>query len=150
MAEKLTTEKGDIKYKICIECEIEKPLTVKFFDIWYKSSKGKDPRYSNSCKTCRCKGATIIRKYKINNPLPDNYDCPICNKNEKQILEETGAYQHSNVNRSLFNVDHDHKTGKVRGWVCTYCNNMLARSRDNPETLINGAKYLKEKIWQTN
>ena len=65
-------------------------------------------------------------------------------ENEEQILEETGSYQHSSVNRSLFNVDHDHKTGKVRGWICTYCNNMLARSRDNPETLRNGAKYLEE------
>ena len=88
--------------------------------------------------------AKIIKEYKMNNPLPNNYDCPICNKNEEQILEETGSYQHSSVNRSLFNVDHDHKTGKVRGWICTYCNNMLARSRDNPETLRNGAKYLEE------
>ena len=53
--------------------------------------------------------------------------------------------QHSNVNRSLFNVDHDHKTGEVRGWICTYCNNMIARARDNAEILRNGAKYLEEK-----
>tara|TARA_B100000780_G_C20762006_1_gene302667 strand:- start:30 stop:473 length:444 start_codon:yes stop_codon:yes gene_type:complete len=141
---------GNLKTKKCVECNISKPLSLEHFEIWYRSSAGREPRHANSCKVCRKKGMIIIKEWKKNNPLPDNYDCPICNKNEKQILEETGAYQHSNVNRSLFNVDHDHKTGKVRGWVCTYCNNMLARSRDNPETLINGAKYLKEKIWQTN
>ena len=133
-----------MKTKVCVECKQEKELSIEYFEIWYRSSTGKDPRYANSCKVCRRKSGNIIKEYKMNNPLPDNYDCPICNKNEEQILEETGSYQHSSVNRSLFNVDHDHKTGKVRGWICTYCNNMLARSRDNPETLRNGAKYLED------
>ncbi len=49
------------------------------------------------------------------------------------------------LKRTLFNVDHDHKTNKVRGIICTYCNNMIARSRDNPKILRNGAKWLEEK-----
>ena len=38
----------------------------------------------------------------MSNPLPNNYDCPICNKNEEQILEETGSYQHSSVNKQKY------------------------------------------------
>ena len=41
-------------------------------------------------------------------------------------------------------VDHDHKTGKIRGLLCNMCNKMLGCARDNTETLIRGAKYLKE------
>ena len=40
-------------------------------------------------------------------------------------------------------VDHDHRTGKVRGLLCRTCNWMLGSARDKPDTLIAGAKYLK-------
>lgn len=39
-------------------------------------------------------------------------------------------------------VDHDHKTGKVRGLLCTRCNTLLGMSRDNPDILVNAIKYL--------
>ena len=133
-----------MKTKVCVECGLEKELTIENFEIWYRSSAGKEPRYANSCKVCRKKSVMIIQEYKKHNPLPDNYECPICNKNEEEILKETGAYQHG-IKKGIFNVDHNHKTGEVRGRICTYCNNMIARARDNAEILRNGAKYLEEK-----
>jgi len=40
--------------------------------------------------------------------------------------------------------DHDHVTGKFRGWICERCNFSLGHAKDNPETLEKMAKYLRE------
>ena len=39
--------------------------------------------------------------------------------------------------------DHNHKTGKFRGWICTKCNITLGFVDDNPELLILLADYLR-------
>lgn len=41
------------------------------------------------------------------------------------------------------NVDHDHKTGRIRGLLCRMCNGrLLTAAKDDPETLIRAANYL--------
>lgn len=39
-------------------------------------------------------------------------------------------------------VDHDHKTGKVRGLLCPNCNHILGRCGDNPDILAEAMMYL--------
>lgn len=39
-------------------------------------------------------------------------------------------------------VDHCHKTGRVRGILCTHCNRMLAGAVDNPRHLLQAVDYL--------
>ncbi len=39
--------------------------------------------------------------------------------------------------------DHDHVTGKFRGWICTKCNTMLGMSGDSVNTLLSAAEYLQ-------
>lgn len=39
-------------------------------------------------------------------------------------------------------VDHDHKTGFVRGLLCGPCNGMLGKARDDVEFFLRAAEYL--------
>lgn len=43
--------------------------------------------------------------------------------------------------RSL-SVDHDHKTGRVRGLLCNPCNKLLGHARDDPAFFVVAARYL--------
>jgi len=39
-------------------------------------------------------------------------------------------------------VDHDHKTGEVRGLLCRPCNDVLGHARDNRDFFLRAVKYL--------
>lgn len=55
--------------------------------------------------------------------------CAICNRHQIEFT------------RSLC-VDHDHKTGEIRGLLCTNCNLLLGYSKDNKSTLSSAIEYL--------
>lgn len=40
-------------------------------------------------------------------------------------------------------LDHDHKTGKIRGLLCHPCNLILGLAKDNPDILRNATYYLE-------
>ena len=42
-------------------------------------------------------------------------------------------------------IDHNHKTGEVRGILCTTCNTALACLKDNPKLIIKLSKYINKK-----
>lgn len=41
-------------------------------------------------------------------------------------------------------VDHDHKTGQVRGLLCGPCNKTLGLARDDPAYFMRAARYLHD------
>ena len=41
-------------------------------------------------------------------------------------------------------IDHDHKTGTVRGMLCQKCNVGLGNFNDNPELLAKAIRYIKK------
>ncbi|BBC53855.1 putative endonuclease VII [Mycobacterium phage PP] len=50
----------------------------------------------------------------------------------------------ANGSRKKLSVDHDHKTGIVRGLLCTSCNrNVLGHLRDDPEAFERFIEYLR-------
>jgi hypothetical protein len=60
-----------------------------------------------------------------------NGKCAICKGNETRKFWKNLC------------IDHDHKTGKVRGLLCHHCNTMLGNVKDNPEILQSAIEYLK-------
>lgn len=63
-----------------------------------------------------------------------NHKCAIC--------EEEGFMMNNRV-KSPLNVDHDHKTGKIRGMLCHNCNRALGLLKDDPNLLRKAADYLE-------
>jgi hypothetical protein len=61
--------------------------------------------------------------------VKQNNGCAICGVKQEEL------------NYSLC-VDHDHKTGKIRGLLCHDCNVCIGKAKDNIETLKNAIKYL--------
>ena len=59
-----------------------------------------------------------------------NFSCAIC------------GWKCLPKHRSL-NVDHNHKTGQVRGLLCWPCNVGLGKFKDNPQSLRSAADYLE-------
>lgn len=45
--------------------------------------------------------------------------------------------------KKSFCVDHDHKTGRVRGVLCTRCNTMIGNARDDIGVLTTAIAYLE-------
>lgn len=91
----------------------------------------------------RCRNSRLKYTYGIDQ---EEYDrilkaqggvCAICERPERKILKSTGKPKR-------LSVDHCHKTGKVRGLLCFYCNASLGKFNDSIEILKNAIKYLEK------
>jgi len=45
--------------------------------------------------------------------------------------------------RDSLNLDHDHRTGRFRGWLCRKCNMALGLLRDSSDLCVAAARYLR-------
>lgn len=52
-----------------------------------------------------------------------------------------GSYNPKGKHKT-WHIDHDHRTGEVRGLLCFSCNAMLGHSGDDSSVLLSGLKYL--------
>lgn len=67
--------------------------------------------------------------------MAQNGKCAICHS-------DYGG--HRNGEQKALAVDHDHKTGKVRGLLCEPCNQGLGKFKDDANVVLEAYNYLKE------
>lgn len=53
---------------------------------------------------------------------------------------------HQSQEKRRFAVDHDHKTGKIRGLLCINCNRGIGALKDSSELLEKAIDYLTQKM----
>jgi hypothetical protein len=116
--------------KVCRICRTEKTLGE-----FYNHSSGTSNTRSE-CKECT-KERERYRHYGICNTKYDEMltaqhgACAIC----KCTLNSTRY--------TKLAIDHDHKTGKVRGLLCVNCNTGIGLFKDSPIRLSNAISYLE-------
>ncbi len=62
--------------------------------------------------------------------------CAICKKVETSVNKKTNKFKD-------LSVDHCHKTGKIRGLLCSRCNSGLGFFKDDLEIIKNAGLYLE-------
>jgi len=114
---------------LCKECAKQATNTPKF-KTWAKKYRLKN--------SIRLSATTFNYKLKSQYGLSrDQYELMIKNQNNRCIIcgnpFTTPKHTH---------IDHDHKTGSVRGVLCSNCNTGIGFFRENIDIMISAIKYL--------
>ncbi|MEK6884804.1 MAG: endonuclease VII domain-containing protein [Nanoarchaeota archaeon] len=118
---------------------------------WYKNNK---ETYLPKLRTQRKqnpKGVNMAnKKWRSNNQERRKayylaYYYKITTEEYNQLLKsQNGICAFPSCRRIILHVDHDHKTGKVRGLLCTQHNVGLGSFKDNIQQLAEGIEYLQK------
>lgn len=117
-------------FQTCRLCGIEKPVD----DFYVRSDTG---ALRSECKPC------MIERHRYKR-------LGVCNvRYEDMLVQQRGvcAICKGVLNSSRYTklaVDHDHKTGRVRGLLCTNCNTAVGLMKDSPGRLRAAANYLAD------
>jgi len=138
----------------CCTCHLEKPIE----DFWKDSTRNGLGGISRRCKQCSCSfsrkqyhAQPDKKSFNHTNHLRSRFGlkkeeyvrllqaqngvCCICG--QRETAKSCGRI------RNLC-VDHDHKTGKVRGLLCDRCNIALGCVKDNILLLYRCIDYLRK------
>ena len=131
---RLTRQKGE--NRLCARCEQTKPN-----EEFYKSFSGQRQKWRRGiyCKLC----LPIVQQERV-----WKHSYGISRKQFEDMLgEQNGVCDicgGPSTERRNFCVDHNHKTGKVRGLLCVRCNSLLGNAKDSIEILKQAIEYLNE------
>jgi len=111
--------------------------------ITNRLTKERDPSIYRRCewpsKLKRLYGITVDDYNRI--LAEQDGACALCGS----TTPENGSRKYKRIVRSVFDVDHNHKTGKVRGLLCTRCNRLVGLANDDPNTAKRLVKYLAKE-----
>jgi hypothetical protein len=116
--------------KLCSHCGTRKPLTKENF---YRDLNQTDG-YGAWCKTCTAEQARRSKRLSRYGLTHVEFLVLYSAQQGKCLICKT--------DKGKLNVDHCHKSKKVRGLLCSHCNKMLGHARDNKSILEAAIKYL--------
>ena len=78
----------------------------------------------------------LISEYEYNKLLElQNNKCSICGRN-------------SSRQKFILGLDHNHKTGQIRGLLCSQCNSAIGLLKENTGTMKKAIEYIEK--WRRN
>lgn len=128
--------------KVCTKCKVNKKN-----EEFYVSS--------NQCKDCKDASS---KQWRIDNPVqhkenmrrlslmrtygitPEQYDELLDKQNYSCYICE----RHESVFDRRMAVDHNHKTGEIRGLLCSYCNHRVVGRHRDGDLLRKIADYIEQ------
>lgn len=137
----------DNKDKIKKYRENNKDKQKQYSKKYYSQNKDKFKEYCKKNKNklieYRKKNKDKRRQYELNK----RYGITLEQYNEMLVKQDSkclGCGIHQSELKTRLAVDHDHKTGKIRGLLCANnCNVALGLLKDSPQILDNLASYLR-------
>ena len=130
--------------KTCKRCKKTKPV-----DAFYLVKKG-GTRRSVYCKDC---SRASVKKWQRENPDKVKDQCKkadlkrlyglTVDQRDKLLFKQGGICPICKSAVSKPNVDHCHKTGKIRGILCNKCNLLLGLLGDSPKMAHAAVDYIK-------
>ena len=140
--------------KVCPQCKEMKPVAA-----FYKRSASSDglSSYCKDCTSVRCKTWRAT-------PQGQQSRAASRAREDKELVRQRqvkGMYGLTDAQYEMYRsvkvceicgqgfsarepqIDHDHMTGKIRGFLCGKCNRTLGQARDDPAILRKAADYLE-------
>jgi len=145
----VTTAHLLLETRVCRVCGEEKNLLDDYYFV--RKDRSLPSSYSYECKACTIERTTNYNKRNSNSVrsqyLKRNYGLTfeefdsMLTKQDNCCAICKGKEPYGRHKR--FTVDHNHKTGEVRGLLCNRCNTALGLVGDNIHTLKSMIQYLE-------
>ena len=111
-----------VETKVCRLCNLEKPITR-----FHKRHRLAVDSRDNTCAACSNEGRNWRRKERKKYEHLNTGFCHICDRQSDSL-----------------HFDHDHKTGKYRGFLCHFCNTGIGKLGDDIEGVARALRYLEK------
>ena len=122
--------------KICSKCKENKPLEAfGSHHSWCLECKREDAKARRSRDPLGAFFVFVKSKYGISK---QEYEVLLASQDDKCAICGGCCAE-----KGKLSLDHDHKTGKVRGFLCQGCNHGIGKFRDDPMRLRKAADYLE-------
>ena len=111
-----------VETRVCRSCNIEKPI-----DRFHRRHRLATDSRDTVCAACSNEGRNWRRKERKKYEHLNTGFCQCCGRQSDSL-----------------HFDHDHKTGKYRGFLCHFCNTGIGKLGDDIEGVARALRYLEK------